>query len=70
MKLPTSPPLSGSLYIESPPRRTRSGDQDGYLVPCSLLPFKLLDLDFPAKEGASLAVWDPVVLQAKTKTRA
>jgi hypothetical protein len=69
-KLPVSPPPSGSPYIKSPPSRPRSGGQDGYLVPCSLLPFKMLDLDFPAIEKASLSLQDPVVLQVRTKTRA
>ncbi len=70
VKLPVSPPLSGSPYIKSPPFRPRSGGWDGYLEPCSPLPFKMLDLDFPALEGASLALQDPIVLQARTKTRA
>jgi hypothetical protein len=64
-KLPVSPSPSGSPYIKSPPHRLGSGGQDGYLEPCSLLPFKMLDPDFPAMEGASLAPWDPVVLQVR-----
>jgi hypothetical protein len=62
--------LSGSPYVESTPHTLRSGDQVGHLVLGSLLPFTILDLDFLAIEGASLAPRNPVVLLARTKTRA
>jgi hypothetical protein len=69
-KLPVSPAPFGSPYIESPPRRSRSSDQAGHLVPGSLPPFTMLDSDFLVMEGSSLAPRDPGLLQVRTKTRA
>jgi hypothetical protein len=65
-----SPGLSSSPYIKSPslpPRRSRSGDQAGHLALGSLPPFTMLDSDFLAMEGASLASHDPGLLQVRTK---
>ncbi len=69
-KLHVSPSPSGSPFIKSPPCRSRSSDQVGHLVPGSLPPFTMSDLDFLVMEGASLAPRDPVVSLARTKTRA
>ena len=69
-ELLVSPGPSGSPYIESPPRRSRSKDQAGHVPPGSLSPFKMLDSNFPAVEGASLAPRNSGPLQVRTNTRA
>jgi hypothetical protein len=66
-KLPVSPGPSGSPYIKSPPHRSRSKDQAGQLALGSLPPFTMLDSDFPAMEGASLAPRNPGLLQVRTR---
>jgi hypothetical protein len=67
-KLPVSPGLPGSLYIESPPCKSRSGDHTGHLAPGTLPPFTMLDSNFPAMEGESLAPRDSELPQVRTKT--
>ncbi len=66
-----SPDSSGSPYIKSPPpHRSRSSDQAGHLVPGTLPPFTMLNSDFLAMQGESLAPHYPGLLQVRTKTRA
>ncbi len=69
-KLPVSLGPSGSPYIDSPPRRLRSGDHTGQLAPGTPPPFTMLDSNFLAMEGARLSLHDSRLLQVRTKTRA
>jgi hypothetical protein len=67
-KLPVSPGPSCSPYIESPPRRLRSGDQTGHVVPGTPPPFTMQDSNFPVIVGASLESRNSGPLHIRTKT--
>ncbi len=57
------------LKTNPPPHRSRSGDQAGHVAPGSPPPLTMLDSDFLAMEGASLAPQDIGLSQVRTKTR-
>jgi hypothetical protein len=69
-KLPVSPGPLCSPYIKSPPRRLRSGDQTGHVVPGTPPPFTMQDSYFPAMGGASLESRNSGLPQVRMKTRA
>ncbi len=58
------------LTLNPLPHRSRSGDQAGHLVLGTLPPFTILDSNFLAMEGASLAQRDSGLPQVRTKTQA
>jgi hypothetical protein len=69
-KVPVSLGPLCSLYIKSPPSRSRSGDQTGHVVPGTPPPFTMQDSNFLTMEGASLESRNSGPPQVRTKTRA
>jgi hypothetical protein len=67
-KLPVSPGPLCSPYIESPPRRSRSGDLMGHVALGTLPPFTMQDSNFLAMKGASLELSNSGPPQIRKKT--
>jgi hypothetical protein len=69
-KLPVSLGMLCSLYIKSPPHRSRSRDQTGHVAPGTPPAFTMQDSNFPTMGGASLESRNSGPPCVRTKTRA
>jgi hypothetical protein len=69
-KLLVSPGLLCSPCIKSPPRRSRSKDQTGHVVPGTPPSFTMQDSNFLAMGDTSLESRNSELSQVRTKTRA